>query len=360
MSKKYELTNETMELIKEDGSKVTLYRIKALKDFGFINKGDLGGWVESEENLSQEEECWIHNNAKVYDNAKVYNDAKVYRKAKVYGNVEVYDNAKVYGNAEVYDNAKVFGNANVYGYGTGTKVFGNARVSDNAIVFGNAKVYGNAKVFGKTNICDDARIHGNAMVLDNAIVSSNANIFGNSVVKSNVYVHGYARVFGNSLLSDDSNIYNNAIVKDSKVSGSSKIAENSIVENSEIDYSHISGHIYNAKIKNTIVLSTTSINGYKDIVPVIDDDRKFMTIGSINYTTEDGTNLTCLTAYYYDENIYYSFCIGKAHLCFKDEDELKDYLKNKLVYEIDNILQIAESLKNLLNQKRIKDNPNDK
>ena len=44
--KKYELTNET----KKVGS-VTLHRIRALKDFGNVVKGELGGWLESEANL---------------------------------------------------------------------------------------------------------------------------------------------------------------------------------------------------------------------------------------------------------------------------------------------------------------------
>ena len=335
MKKKYKLTNKTMGLIKGDGSKVILYRIRALKDFGFINKGDLGGWVESEENLSQEGNCWIYNDAKVYNNARVFGNVIVF------DNATISDNAIIHGNATVCNNAKVFGNA---------KVYGNVIVFDNAIVCDNAKVYDDAKVFGNCYVCDDATVFGNAKVFGNATVYGNAKVYGN------------VNIFGNSLLSDDSNIYNNAIVKDSKVSGSSKIAENSIVENSEIDCSYISGQVYNAKIKDTIVLATTIINGYKDIVPIIDDDRKFMTIGSINYTTEDGTNLTCLTAYYYDENIYYSFCIGKAHLCFKDKDELKDYLKTELIYsyETNDILCIIKSLEELLHQRLIREYSNDK
>lgn len=45
--KKYELTNETIEY---KGKK--LYRIKALIDFGNVEKGARGGFVEKEENLS--------------------------------------------------------------------------------------------------------------------------------------------------------------------------------------------------------------------------------------------------------------------------------------------------------------------
>ena len=65
MSKKYELTNESIELTKDDESKVTLYRIKALKDFCDVKEGELGGWVESEDNLSQEGTCWVYEDAEV-------------------------------------------------------------------------------------------------------------------------------------------------------------------------------------------------------------------------------------------------------------------------------------------------------
>jgi len=81
----------------------SLHRIKALRDiprYG-IKAGDLGGYVQSESNLSQEGNCWV------YGNARVYGDAKVFGDAEVYGNAEVYGDAKVFGNAEVYGNARV-------------------------------------------------------------------------------------------------------------------------------------------------------------------------------------------------------------------------------------------------------------
>lgn len=70
--KKYELTDET---IVKYGS--TLHRIKALKDFGNVKTGELGGYIESERNLSQEGNCWVYGNAKVCGNAWVCGDAWV-------------------------------------------------------------------------------------------------------------------------------------------------------------------------------------------------------------------------------------------------------------------------------------------
>ena len=66
-----------------------LFRIIALKDFGFIKKGELGGLIENRNNLGQQGNCWIHENAKVTGNAKVRGDAEVSGDAEVYGNALV-------------------------------------------------------------------------------------------------------------------------------------------------------------------------------------------------------------------------------------------------------------------------------
>ena len=59
---KYKLTDKTQVV---DGH--TLYRIKALKNFSDVKKEDLGGWIEKVENLSQEDNCWVYGNARVYE-----------------------------------------------------------------------------------------------------------------------------------------------------------------------------------------------------------------------------------------------------------------------------------------------------
>lgn len=64
-NKKYKLTDDIVEV---DGK--ALYRIEALKDFNDVKKGDKGGFVESERNLSQEGKCWVYGNARIYDSAR--------------------------------------------------------------------------------------------------------------------------------------------------------------------------------------------------------------------------------------------------------------------------------------------------
>ena len=130
--KRYELTEEKKEFLGR-----TLYRIRALKDFELldgtiIHAGDLGGWIEKEDNLSQDGSAWFFSNARVYGNAQVSGDAWVYGDARVYGDAWVYGDARVYGNAWVSGNAWVYGNAWVSG---NARVYGNAQVSGNALVY---------------------------------------------------------------------------------------------------------------------------------------------------------------------------------------------------------------------------------
>lgn len=64
--KKFELTSEFVTFL---GKK--LFRIKALVSFGDVAEGELGGFIERENNLDQ------YGNARVYGNAWVYGDARV-------------------------------------------------------------------------------------------------------------------------------------------------------------------------------------------------------------------------------------------------------------------------------------------
>lgn len=107
--KKYELTSE---IINYSGHK--LHRIKALKDFSSVKAGGLGGWIESEENLSQDGTAWVFDNVKVYEkaivsgNAEIHNTACIFDNAKVCGDAKVCNNAWVFGNASVCDNAEIY------------------------------------------------------------------------------------------------------------------------------------------------------------------------------------------------------------------------------------------------------------
>ena len=103
-------------LIKDESNwcrRFNLYRVKSLKDFSDVHKGDIGGYIEEYYNLSQEGNCWIYDKAWVRCNAKVFENAIISGNAKVTDNAQIYDSAVVSGQSLVYGHAKVTGSAKI-------------------------------------------------------------------------------------------------------------------------------------------------------------------------------------------------------------------------------------------------------
>jgi hypothetical protein len=124
---KYELTDE--KIIVEGH---TLFRIRALKDFGEVVKaGNLGGFVESEKNLSQKDYAWVADNSCVFENARVFENAWIFEKSWVFGKVQVSGYSKVFGGA------RLSGNEILSGY---------TWVNPQAVCHTEARVYGNAQM----------------------------------------------------------------------------------------------------------------------------------------------------------------------------------------------------------------------
>lgn len=286
--KKYELTDNY--IIHNDKK---LYQIKAISSFGEVSAGDLGGYIEKEENLSQDGNAWVYEKAKIYDNACVYENARVS------GNVEVYNNARIYGNADIYqtrgrtiyihDNAcvyenasvgnhsiQIFGNANIYGkasIGPCTKIY------DNALIFGESEVNsgasarlsinGNARIFGQSvilanseyfeeemTISGDVTIYGNPEIIDSTIVGS-GQIFGNCRI-FNTEVKGNPNIYGNcciydSFIDDDVRIYEECQITNSFINEGANIYGSTIIESALIDG--------NARICNESIIKCGHISG---------------------------------------------------------------------------------------------------
>ena len=94
---KYRLTDETKEYYGR-----ILHRIEAVETFGNVEAGEKGGWIEKEENLSQEGLCWVYGNAQVYGDARVYGDAWVCGDARVYGNAQVSGDAQIRSRGDIF------------------------------------------------------------------------------------------------------------------------------------------------------------------------------------------------------------------------------------------------------------------
>ena len=79
MEKHFELTDETIEVAGN-----TMHRIRCTRDCKWAKTGDLGGFIEKEDNLSGN--AWVSDNARVYGDARVYGNARLAGKARVAGN----------------------------------------------------------------------------------------------------------------------------------------------------------------------------------------------------------------------------------------------------------------------------------
>lgn len=124
MDRNYKLTDKI--IINEYGIK--LYQIECIKDFIHAKSGELGGYIQS------------------------------------------YDN--IYGDAWVRDNSEVWGDATIYG---------NAIIGGKSIIFGDVLIYGEAKVSGISIINGDIRIRNNAVI-------KNSNIYGNATIDYNALI----------------------------------------------------------------------------------------------------------------------------------------------------------------------------
>lgn len=228
-----ESTNDKYELHPAIFNGMKVYRIKALKTFGDVSAGELGGYVQTAKSLSQEGDCWVYGNAFVADKAKVYGNAKIKDNATVNDTAKVYGNAVVSGNAAIYQTSKVFDNAVV----TGKAGIINCTVKENALIdahieafdstfFGKCVVNGNpvihtavisgkAKIHGKPRVIR-SQVYGNAQVydeanLDGTDISGNASAFQKCTLrKSKIY--GNAEISGVAVVANGAEIYGNAVV----------------------------------------------------------------------------------------------------------------------------------------------------
>lgn len=144
-----------------------LFRIIALRDFGNVKAGDIGGIVSSQHNLSQLGNCWVNQGASALDDSRVYDNAILSFSARLTGRATVLENALISKNASMCGLSRASGMAVVTGNATmhdsafigGAAVLNeHARASDNAHITGSAHVRGSARLSGHISISQEASI----------------------------------------------------------------------------------------------------------------------------------------------------------------------------------------------------------
>lgn len=128
---KYEITDVTDTQMKQ------AHRIRALRDIPqhSVKAGDMGGYICSLDNLSQDDYCWVGGSAIVHGEARIYDG------------VLITDEAIVEGNVTIYGTAIVSGKANVRGHVFNrVRIFDDVTLSDHMIVVGPAIIHNNSQI----------------------------------------------------------------------------------------------------------------------------------------------------------------------------------------------------------------------
>lgn len=185
---KFELVKKNTKIAyNSNGEEITLYQIRALRDFTcpfklnpdgeildqtLVKKGDLGGYVQKEENLSHEDGCWIFEEAEVRDNGRVEGNARLT------GRSLVRDNAVVKGYSCLSANAYVWGNA---------VLDGTTQMKGLVSIGGNSRTNGYVSINGNSQVCGDSVLDGN-IFLNGTVVVENAKLTGNVHLCGQCYV----------------------------------------------------------------------------------------------------------------------------------------------------------------------------
>lgn len=157
-----------------------LYRIQALRplDEHNVRRGDLGGYIESESNLSHFQGAWVGGNAKVYGKkeagggtffspvvagcALVTGNAVVTENVVLSHQCVVQDNAVVKGTASLLDQARICGEAHIEG--EDIVITGKAVIKDKAQVSGRAQIHDESVISGSAKLKDFAQCRGKTSI----------------------------------------------------------------------------------------------------------------------------------------------------------------------------------------------------
>ena len=143
-----------------------LHRIRALRDVGAeVKAGDLGGFVESESNLSTVpgDNAWIYEDAIAAGDAYVDQNATLQGKAVACDQAYISQNALLAGNSRAEDMAYICGGVLLDG----------ARCSGSSMVLPSPDTHNVPvlSVYGK--VMGDVGVQGNAVILEGETIQNN-------------------------------------------------------------------------------------------------------------------------------------------------------------------------------------------
>jgi ADP-glucose pyrophosphorylase len=162
------------------GFPTKLYRIIALKDFqtsqGWaVKEGEIGGFIQSEKNLSQTDLSWVSQLAKIYDNVTLEN-------SYISGDAQVFENAKII-NSIVDGKSRIYGNSEINSCNISdiVDVYDSAKITNS--IMKNAAIACNSSELKNSEMKDGSRISGNSKIID-SILKEVAEVKGNSFIEN--------------------------------------------------------------------------------------------------------------------------------------------------------------------------------
>ncbi|MEO3738806.1 hypothetical protein GA0061071_105168 [Kosakonia oryzendophytica] len=255
---KYRLSDEQRVLSYLMGGEkktVALRQLIAMRDFSDVAAGTAGGWVDSENVLDQQGNCWIYDeNSMVFYGSTVRDNARITQPCVICHEVKIRDNAWVDGSeishgAELSDNVTVQ-SSTVRGV---CRLHGNARIlSGCAIIAARGltpdneqllQIYDRATV-SHSRVVHQAQIYGDAIV-NYAFIEHRAEVFDFALLDGNelndVWICDCAKVYGNARIV--------AGTQDDEIPTlrySSQVAEHAVVEGNCILKHHVlvGGHAW--------------------------------------------------------------------------------------------------------------------
>lgn len=248
---KYKLIRAGKMRIHRTNEESRFYQLQALRDipkYG-VKAGDLGGYVTDKYILSHEGSCWIADNAQVIGNVSISEDAYVGGNAVVWvyslfleirpsspiflkGNIQIKDDAFV---ESCYDRSKRNFISSIF-QGNAI-VSGNAKLMNVYRIHGSPKIYGEVVLKGTELIAGNSEIHGNANIGSGVTIEDESQVYGNASLSDDCAILGNSKVF------DDAKIFENAKIIDSEISGNGNILRNQVVRNSKINGSTVIAEI---------------------------------------------------------------------------------------------------------------------
>lgn len=191
----------------------TVRQIRALQDFGDVKAGDLGGYVESEANLSHTGECWVYEGSIACCDAVVRDDAVLKEGAVMGQTAQLRDAAEVSGNVTMKGSAVVSGHASVS--------CGGMLSGDRIGLSGHAVVTEDARVTGEVTVCGNAKVCGNSRV-EGVWEEPPANPYHRSI----------CHISGDSVVDGDAMVRNATIKDDAYVGGQDQVLDGEVRDGS--------------------------------------------------------------------------------------------------------------------------------